>query len=233
MHDTRPTSKNHILNSFSDETMSRLSHDFEHVDMPSGRILYASYEEITHIYFPENSMASIVANTSAGQSTEIGVVGREGAVGLEALMGVATTPHESMIQIPNGGWRIRVAPLATEFNDNAAVRATLLLFQYKFTAQVSQTALCNRVHAVEHRLTRWLLLCHDRVDGDNLRLTQEFLAVMLGVTRVSVTLAAQILQDQGLIRYARGSITIVDRASLEAASCDCYGIVKREYDRTS
>lgn len=233
MHDSSDpvSSRNHLLRSFSPESLARLLPHLKAIDTVHGTKLYTAYQPITHVYFPENSMASIVANTPTGQSTEIGVVGREGAVGLEVLMGVDSVPHDSMIQIPNGAWQIPSEALKAEFDTCETSRIVLLKFMYKLQSQIGQTTLCNRLHSVEQRLARWLLLCDDRIDAPTLQLTQDFLAIMLGVSRVSVTLAAQALQDVSYIKYRRGEITVLDREGLEDAVCDCYKIVRREYDR--
>lgn len=225
------SSKNHILKALPAESIKRLHPHLERVDLPLGKSLYRPYEPIMHIYFPENSMASIVANTAGGQSTEIGVVGREGAVGLDALMGVDSSPHECMIQIANSGYRIPTAVIREEFKLCGPVHDLLLRFVNKLMAQIGQTTLCNRLHTLDERLSRWLLMCHDRVEGDQLDLTQEFLAIMLGVTRVSVTLSASSLQTIGYIKYNRGHITVVDREGLEDSACECYQVVKKVYDR--
>ncbi|HEV8591498.1 MAG TPA: Crp/Fnr family transcriptional regulator [Pyrinomonadaceae bacterium] len=199
--------------------------------MPAAASLYRAYEPITHAYFPESSMVSILANTETGQSTEIGIVGREGAVGLDVVMGAKTLPHDLIVQMPDSGYRIKAEALRKEFDLCNDAQIPILRFIQKLLVQISQTTLCNRLHRVEERLPRWLLMCHDRAEGDNLRLTQEFLAIMLGVARVSITLSASELQSAGYIKYTRGQITILDREALERSSCECYRIVKDEYDR--
>lgn len=222
--------KNHILSALPADSLERLMPHLEHVELPLGKNLYRAREPISHVYFPENAMASIVATTAEGQCTEIGVVGREGAVGLEVLMGVDSSPHECMIQIPNSGYRLATAALRTEFNLGGQVHDVLLNFIHKLMIQISQTTLCNRLHTLDERLARWLLMCYDRVGGGQLNLTQEFLAIMLGVSRVTVTLAASELQTSGQIQYARGRINITDRGGLEGSCCECYQIVRSEYD---
>lgn len=223
--------KNHILNALPDDAFERLLPDLKKVELPHGENLYRPNAPITHVYFPDYAMASIVATTADGQSAEVGVVGREGAVGLDVLMGVDSVPHECMVQIPDGGWRITTAAIRKEFKLGGPAQKLLLLFTHKLVVQISQTALCNRLHSVEERLARWLLMCHDRVENDKIRLTQEFLSIMLGVSRTSVTLSAIALQNMGFITYSRGTITVLDRKGLEEFGCECYQIVKREYDR--
>lgn len=222
---------NHLLTSLPADVMERLQTRLEFVDAPLGMRLYDPYAPITSVHFPVNAMASIVASTVSGQSTEIGVVGPEGAVGLEVLMGSDRSPNRSMMQIAGAAYRIGVDEIKEEFRQCGAFHDHVLQFIQKLSVQVSQTTLCNRRHTVDERLPRWLLMCHDRIDGNVLQLTQEFIAVMLGSSRVTVTQAAQRFQQKGHIRYARGRITILDRAGLENAACDCYQIVKSEYDR--
>jgi CRP-like cAMP-binding protein len=175
-------------------------------------------------------MASIIATTSEGQSTEIGVVGREGVVGLEVILGADSSPHESMIQIPNKAYRISTPAIREEFKLCGELQDLVLRFTSRLMVQIGQTTLCNRLHTLDERLSRWLLMCHDRVGGDQLALTQEFLAIMLGVTRVSVSIAATGLQSLGYIKYTRGHINIIDREGLEDATCECYAIVRRAYE---
>ena len=233
MNDQSVRSVNHLLHDMPADVQERLRPGLEFIDAPLEMPLYQPYEKIKHVYFPVNSMASIVAITAAGESIEIGVVGSEGAVGLEVLMGADASPHRSMIQIGGKAYRIGRAQISEEFRRGGDLHDRILHFVQKLSVQVSQTTLCNRLHTINVRLARWLLMCHDRIEGDVLLITQEFIALMLGTSRVSVTQAAQDLQSTGHIKYVRGKITIVDRAGLEAAACSCYGTVKREYDRQS
>ena len=225
------STKNEILNALPEEDFARLSPHLEPVDLPSGRFLYQSLQPITHVYFPNYAVASIVANTSGGRSTEVGIIGGEGAVGIDVLMSVDSSPNECMIQIPGDGLRLLTAVVREEFKLGGSVHVSLLRFIHKLMIQISQTTLCNRLHPIEERLSRWLLMSHDRVDGDNISLTQEFLATMLGVNRPSVSIAAGILQTKGFIKYSRGHITIINRKGLEELTCECYRIVKNEYNR--
>ncbi|HVE59226.1 MAG TPA: Crp/Fnr family transcriptional regulator [Pyrinomonadaceae bacterium] len=223
--------KNQILNALPEEDLARLSAHLEPVDLPSGKFLYQSLEPITHVYFPNYSVASIVANTSGGRSTEVGIIGREGAVGLDVLMSVDSSPNECMIQIPGDGLRLPTAVVREEFKLGGAVHVSLLRFIHKLMIQISQTTLCNRLHPIEERLSRWLLMSHDRVSGDEISLTQEFLATMLGVNRPSVSISAGILQAKGFIKYSRGHITVLNRLGIEELTCECYRIVRKEYNR--
>ena len=223
--------KNKILNSLPEADFRRLSVHLEPVDLPSGKYLYRALEPITHVYFPNFAVASIVASTSAGRSTEVGIVGGEGAVGLDVLMSVDSSPNECMIQIPGDGWRLPTPALRDEFKLCGNIHSSLLRFVHRLIIQISQTTLCNRLHSIEERLSRWLLMSHDRVSGDQLKLTQEFLAIMLGVNRPSVSISATALQTLGYIRYSRGNIHIINRQALEELTCECYRIVKNEYNR--
>jgi CRP-like cAMP-binding protein len=222
---------NHILNAFDEDTMGRLSPHLEHVELELGEFLYHPHTEITHVYFPEKSMVSLVATTSDGRSSEIGIVGREGFVGWEVIMGDDSSPNECIIQIANSGHLLPASVLVEEFYRCGTAHDVLLSFVNKLIIKISQTTLCNKLHLVEERLCRRLLMCHDRVDGDTIMLTHEFLAGMLGVTRASVTMSASALQAAGLIKYTRGNITILDREGLLDLACECYNIVKTAYDR--
>lgn len=225
------STKNQILNALSEEDFRRLSAHLEKVDLPAGRYLYRALEPISHVYFPNYAVASIVATTSGGRSTEVGIVGCEGAVGLDVLMSVDASPNECLIQIPGDGWRIPTDILRDEFKLCGDIHVSLLRFVHKLIIQISQTTLCNRLHSIDERLARWLLMSHDRVGGDELKLTQEFLAVMLGVNRPSVSIAAGALQTKGYIKYSRGQIIVIDRQGLKQLTCECYRIVRNEYNR--
>lgn len=233
MHDqtqTRLSTKNHILNALPEEDYKRLHPHLEQVKLALGDILYRSDEPIKYVYFPHDAMASVIATTTEGQSAEIGVIGREGVVGVDVLMGVDSTTNECMIQLPDTALRIKTEIIRREFKQGGALHDILLRYMHALMMQISQTALCNRLHAVEQRLSRWLLMCHDRSASDELMLTQEFLSIMLGVNRPTVSTTAVILQGGGFIKYSRGKITIIDREGLEDFTCDCYQTVKQEYD---
>lgn len=227
----RHTTNNHILNNLSDEDYARLHPHLTPVNLAFGEIIYQPEESIKYIYFPDNSMASVIATTPEGQCVEVGVVGREGIVGVDALMGVDSTSNKTIVQLSDGALRISAGEAKKAFAESATMNKVLLLCVHALMMQISQTALCNRLHTIEQRLSRWLLLCRDRSASDVLTLTQEFLAIMLGANRPSVTTAALILQGGGFIKYSRGRITIIDREGLEDFACDCYRVVKPEYDR--
>jgi CRP-like cAMP-binding protein len=194
-------------------------------------VLYRADEPIKHVYFTDNAMVSVLATTPDGQSAEVGVIGREGIVGVDVLLGVDSTSNENMVQLPDGALRIKTEVIREVFKRGGAFHDLSLRYIHALMMQISQTALCNRLHSVEQRLSRWLLMCHDRGKDDELTLTQEFLSLMLGVNRPTVTTSAVVLQGGGFIKYTRGKITILDREGLEDFTCDCYQAVKPEYDR--
>lgn len=231
--DQRIPTRNLILNSLPEKDYGRLLPDLEPVELSLGQTLYQPGEPIEYIYFPDNAMASVIANTISGQSAEVGVVGYEGLVGIEVLMGGDSPVNEVIIQLSNGGLRIKTKTILAEFNRAEALHDLILRFIHLHLIQISQTALCNRLHSVEERLSRWLLLCHDRSPTDKLQLTQEFLSIMLGSNRATVTGSALKLQNLGHIEYSRGNIKILNRKKLEKFTCNCYQTVKQQYDRLS
>jgi CRP-like cAMP-binding protein len=227
---TRHTTKNHILNALPDEEYNRLHRHLEPVQLTLGQVLHKPEEPITHVYFMNDAMCSILATTLNGQCAEVGVIGREGVVGVDVFMGVEAPLNEFIIQNADGALRIKTEVIKKEFKSGGVLQDLLLRYIHAFMAQISQTALCNRLHPVEQRLARWLLMSHDRAKGGELTLTQDFLSLMLGVNRPTVSTSAAILQGGGFIKYSRGKITITDREGLEDFSCDCYEVVKKEYD---
>jgi CRP-like cAMP-binding protein len=234
MHDhaqLRHSTKNQILNSLPDEDYQRLHKHLVPVELTLGQVIYRPDERIKFVYFPNDSMNSVIATTPDGQCAEVGVIGREGMVGVDVLMGVDSTSNQNIIQLSDGALRIKTGTIREEFKRGGAFHDLALLYVHALMMQISQTALCNRLHTVEQRLARWLLMCHDRSKGDELTLTQEFLSIMLGVNRPTVTTAALVLQGGDFIKYSRGKITVLDREGLEDFACDCYDVVKPEYDR--
>lgn len=221
---------NRILKALPDESFERIRPHLEKVELEPGQILFRPEERIEYVYFPNYAMVSVLASTISGQCAEAGVIGNEGIVGMEVLMGTDNTLNENVIQLPNGALRMPTAAIREEFKRNEALHDLILQFMRLFMLQVSQTALCNRLHTIEERLARWLLMCHDRAETDQLKLTQEFLGIMLGTNRATVTMSAIVLQTIGVIRYSRGLITITDRPELEHFACECYETIKREYD---
>jgi CRP-like cAMP-binding protein len=228
---TRFSTKNFILNALADDDYQRLHTHLEEVEFSLGQELYRPYEPIKYAYFPNSSMISVVAVAFEGHNAEAGVIGREGIVGIDVLMGADSSPNLHLVQLADSALRISTEAIRNEFRRGGAFQRSALRFMRAMMTQIGQTALCNVRHKVEQRLARWLLVCHDRSAGDKLSLTQEFLSIMLGVNRPTVTRAASNLQGGGLIVYVRGSITIIDRAGLEDFSCSCYESVKQEYDK--
>jgi len=229
--ESRLSTKNRILNALPTEEYERLLPDLEPVELFLGQYLYRAEDTIRHVYFPSDAVVSIVATTTEGQSVEIGVIGREGMVGMEILMGSDSTLNDHLVQDASSALRISTAAIREEFKRGGVLHDSLLHFTRLLMTQIGQTALCNRLHTIEERLSRWLLLCRDRAGTNELQLTQEFLATMLGTNRASVTIAAIALQSAGYIKYSRGHITIIDGKGLEDFTCECYKIVKTEYDR--
>jgi CRP-like cAMP-binding protein len=203
----------------------------EAVELPLGRVLYESGTMLSHVYFPTTAIVSLLYVLEDGASAEIAVVGKEGLVGVSLFMGGDSTPSRAVVQSAGQGLRMRSAVLKEEFNRSSAVLHLLLRYTQALITQVAQTAVCNRHHALDQQLCRWLLLSLDRLDGHELVMTQELIANMLGVRREGVTEAAFKLQGDGLIRYARGHISVLDRQGLEKRACECYAVVKKEYDR--
>jgi CRP-like cAMP-binding protein len=227
---SRPQFANHILSSLPPEDYQRLAPHFETQEAPRGQVLYQAEQHMDYGYFPLNAMISLISRTADGESVEVGIVGYEGFVGVSFLLGVDRSPFEQMVQIPDGAVRVRSKVLLEEFGRGGAFQALTLRYVQSLVLQTSQIAACNRLHSLSERLARWLLMSEDRCRCSDLPLTQEFLSLMLGVRRPGVTETAVVLQAQGLISYMRGHITIMDRAGLEEAACDCYRIVKEEFD---
>lgn len=199
--------------------------------MPLGQVLYESGRTMSHVYFPTNAIVSLLYVMADGSSAEIAVVGRDGIVGIALFMGGGSTPSRAVVQSAGEGWRLRGPAMLEEFNNSHPVMHLMLRYTQALITQMAQTAVCNRHHLLDQQLCRWLLLSMDRLVGDELVMTQELIANMLGVRREGVTEAALKLQRDGLIRYTRGHITVLDRAGLEARTCECYAVVKKEYDR--
>ncbi len=199
--------------------------------MPLGQVLYEPGVRLSHVYFPTTSIVSLLYVMEDGASAEIAVVGNEGIVGISLFMGGESTPSRALVQSAGKGFRLEAAAMLREFNRAGPVLHLLLRYTQALITQMSQTAVCNRHHSLDQQLCRWLLLSLDRLGGSELVMTQELIANMLGVRREGVTEAAGHLQRAGLIHYRRGHITVLDRAGLERRTCECYAVVKREYDR--
>jgi CRP-like cAMP-binding protein len=210
---------------------SRWAPHLEPVDMPLGQVLYESGTRLSHVYFPTTSIISLLYVMENGASAEIAVVGQEGIVGISLFMGGESTPSRAVVQSAGQGLRLKASLMMLEFNRGGPVTHLLLRYTQALITQMAQTAVCNRHHSLDQQLCRWLLLSLDRLQSNQLVMTQELIANMLGVRREGVTEAAGQLHKAGLIRYQRGHITILDRAGLERRTCECYAVVKKEYDR--
>ena len=223
--------QNRLLAGLTSEELKRLHPHLEQVSLSHGQVIILPDEPIEFVYFPLNSLLSLVTLMEDGSTVEASSIGCEGMAGLPILLDAGTTPMRTLTQIPGKAVRIKAKIIKQEFDRGGALQK--LLYRYIHTIIVigSQTAACNRLHHLEARLCRWLLMSSDGVGSTQLPLTQEFLATMLGVRRAGVTEAASQLQSKGLIRYQRGYIQIIDTKSLETAACECYGVVKAEYDR--
>jgi CRP-like cAMP-binding protein len=222
---------NQLLAALPDAEWQRWLPEFESIDMPLGQVLYESGNMLSHVYFPITSIVSLLYVMEDGASAEIAVVGNEGIVGISLFMGGGSTPSRAVVQSAGRGLRLAAQMMKDEFNRNGPVLHLLLRYTQALITQMSQTAVCNRHHSLDQQLCRWLLLSLDRLQGNELVMTQELIANMLGVRRGGVTEAALSLQRDGLIRYTRGRISVLDRAGLEKRTCECYTVVKQEYDR--
>ncbi len=227
----QPAVGNRLLAALPPGAFAQLLPGMRVVPLTLRDILHGADAPVEAVYFPRSGWVSMVASLEDGQQAEVGIVGREGMVGMTLLSGVETAFVEAMVQGTGTALRMESAAFRRALDEVPALRPLLLRYGEAFHAQVAQTAACNGNHGLEQRLARWLLTSRDRADGDEMQMTQEFLAVMLCVHRPSVTVAARILQRANLIRYGNGVITILDRPGLEAASCECYGMVKRRYQR--
>ena len=231
MDQTTLPKDNHLLAALPDTEWARWQPQLEWVAMPLGQVLYESGRTLSHVYFPTTAIVSLLYVMENGASAEIAVVGREGVVGISLFMGGESTPSRAVVQSAGEGWRLRASAIKDEFNRSHPVMHLLLRYTQALITQMSQTAVCNRHHSLDQQLCRWLLLSLDRLPGNDLLMTQELIANMLGVRREGVTEAALKLQKLGLIRYARGHITVLDRPGLAARTCECYEVVKKEYYR--
>jgi CRP-like cAMP-binding protein len=223
--------RNRILSRLPPDAQERLLAVLQPVTWALGDVVYGSGEQLAHIYFPTSSVVSLLYTMEDGSTAEMGLAGNDGVVGVALFLGGGTTPNRAVVQVAGQAFKMSAKVLREEFGRGGSLQHVLLRYTQSLITQISQTAVCNRLHSVEKRLCRWLLLCQDRVHSDELPMTQEFISNMLGGRRESVTVAAGRLQDTGLIHYSRGHITILDRPGLEAAVCECYQIVKTEVER--
>jgi CRP-like cAMP-binding protein len=223
--------QNHLLDALPPRDYERVAPYLELIPMGLGDVLYEPGIRLRHVYFPTTSIVSLLYVMEDGASAEIAIVGNEGLLGVSLFMGGETTPSRAVVQSAGYGFRLKAQALKTEFARFGPTLHLLLRYTQALITQMAQTAVCNRHHSVDQQLCRWLLLSLDRLASNELSMTQELIANMLGVRREGVTEAAGKLQDAGLIRYSRGKITVLDRPGLEARSCECYQVVKTEMDR--
>ena len=223
--------RNHLLASLPADEWARWQPLLEWVELPLGKVMYESGRTLGHVYFPTTAIVSLLYVMENGSSAEIAVVGNEGVVGISLFMGGESTTSRAVVQSAGQGWRLRANVIKEEFNRSGPVMHLLLRYTQALITQMAQTAVCNRHHSLDQQLCRWLLLSMDRLAGNELKMTQELIANMLGVRREGVTESALKLQRLGLISYARGAIKVLDRPGLEARTCECYAVVKKEYDR--
>jgi len=222
---------NQLLAALPPEEWQRWWPQLELIDLPLGQVLYEPGSTLSHVYFPCSAIVSLLYVMENGASAEIAVVGHEGIVGISLFMGGESTPSRAVVQSAGKGFRLPSQVIKDEFNHSGPVMHLLLRYTQALITQMAQTAVCNRHHSLDQQLCRWLLLSLDRLQGSELVMTQELIANMLGVRREGVTEGALKLQTSGLIRYARGRITVLDRPGLEKRTCECYAVVKKEYDR--
>jgi len=231
MHGPHDPRQNHLLAALPVHEFKRLYPHLELVQLPLGEIIYESGDQLHYVYFPTDSIVSMLYVMADGSSAEIAVVGNEGLIGIALFMGGETMPNRAVIQSAGHGYRLNGQMLKDEFNRAGELQHLLLRYTQALLTQMSQTAVCNRHHSVDQQLCRWLLLSIDRLPSNNLTMTQELIANMLGVRREGVTEAAGKLQSAGLIHYSRGHITVIDRPRLEKRVCECYQVVKTEFER--
>jgi CRP-like cAMP-binding protein len=225
------TRQNHLLAALSEDTRARIFPRLEEVPLLLGKVLYEPGDVLRHVYFPTDSIVSLLYVMEDGSSAEISVVGNEGMIGIALFMGGQSTPSRALVQSAGTGYRLPVPVLQQEFDRHEELSVLLLRYTQALLTQMAQTAVCNRHHSIAQQLCRWLLLSLDRLPGNRLTMTQELIANMLGVRREGVTDAASKLQRAGVIEYRRGEITVLDRRQLEALCCECYGVVRKETHR--
>jgi CRP-like cAMP-binding protein len=223
--------KNHLLAALPTIEFDRIEPHLETETLALGDVLYEAGEKLDHIYFPTTAIVSLLYVMENGGTAEIGIAGNNGLIGIALFMGGDSMPHRAVVQSGGATVRMRAGPLQEEFNRGGVFQQILLRYTQSLMTQISQTAVCNRLHSIEQQLCRWLLINHDQLQTDTLIMTHDLIANMLGVRREGVTQAAARLQKMGLISYVRGTIKILDREGLERAGCECYQVVMDEYDR--
>jgi CRP-like cAMP-binding protein len=223
--------KNRLLAALDASDLERINGDLEVAEYASGAILFEPHQAAKFVYFPYSCVVSIINSVDGGTSVEVGTVGNEGMAGLAVFLDSGESPSRTLVQVAGKMARLRADSFRELVETSPRFRNLMNRFTLAFLSQVAQTATCNRAHTIDERCARWLLMTHDRVDAENFSLTHEFLAFMLGVRRAGVTVAAGILQKAGLITYRRGNIKVVNRQGLEDAACECYKIVRNEFDK--
>jgi CRP-like cAMP-binding protein len=228
---TYPFAENRILSRLPRPDYERLRVHLAPVSLPRGRLLYEGGERVRYAYFLTGGMVSLLAATTEGETVQVAMVGGEGAIGVPTLLGIGVMPYQVMVQLPATALRVNASVLGAEFRRGGHLQDLLLRYLHTLITQITQSALCHHYHTIEERLCRWLLISRDRARTDNLALTQQSLAHMLGSQRTGVTAAARALQREGLINYRRGNIQLLDRQRLERRSCECYRIISREIEQ--
>jgi CRP-like cAMP-binding protein len=226
-----PPIQNRLLAALPGNVYKRLLPNLEVVPLPFMEVLYESGDAIEHVYFPNDGLISLLVVMADETLREIGLIGREGVLGIAVALGKRTSPNRALIQMPGSAMRLKARALRDELKRGGAMQNVLNAYAHALFTQVSQSAACVSTHALDKRLSRWLVMTHDHAPGDEFEMKHEFMAMMLGVTRAVVTRAAGRLQDEKMIRYTRGQITVLDRSRLEATACECYAVVKAEYAR--
>ena len=222
---------NYLLALLSDEDLERIVPELSPVEFELGHVIYESGEQMTHAYFPTTAIVSLLYIMESGSTAEIGVIGNDGIVGLSLLLGGETTTNRAVVQSAGAALKIDAKDLKAAFKQGGRFQEFMLRYTQALMTQISQTAVCNRLHPIEQQLCRWLLLSHDRLHTDKLVMTHDLISNMLGVRREGITLAAQKLAARGLISNRRGTMTVIDREGLEHAACECYAVVRAEYGR--
>lgn len=227
-----PPIQNHLLAALPQKFYKRLLPHLESVELPLMKVLYEGGEPITHIYFPNEGLISLLIVMENGTPREVGLIGNEGMLGTAVVLGMKTTSTRALVQMPGSAMRMKAQTLRDELKPGGTLQLLMQRYIHALFTQISQSAACVSSHMVDKRLARWLLMTHDRALGDEFEMKHEFMARMLGVTRSVVTRAAGHLQTEKMIQYARGRVAILDRQRLETTSCECYAVVKQEYARS-
>jgi CRP-like cAMP-binding protein len=222
---------NHLLDALPRKDYRKLLPALELVKLDFGQILYESHAQIRHVYFPIDCFVSMLTTVDAGRAAEVGLIGSEGMIGVPMALGIAVSPFRAVVQGGGTAMRLKTVDFRRSFGSSAALKREVFLFTHLLMIQVAQTAACNRFHVVTQRMARWMLMTRDRVNSNEFRITQEFLALMLGVRRVGVTVAMSALRARKVIAYRRGTVTILDHGGLVAAACGCYKTVKDAYSQ--